>query len=203
MERSKLPIVIAIIVAAIIGGLVAAYYAKQDAALDKTSDSTNTTKHTTDKPDSNKVSTDNSKKELINVAVYFAKKDNSTSDGSDSTAVMRGSDRVDIGTYSIEQLIAGPTPSEADRGLFSPLKGVLSDTSNCDGKDFSLSVANSVGTIKFCRTITSGGVGDDARIKASVERTLKQFSTVESVRILTAGGDCFGDGSGQNRCLDE
>ena len=106
-----------------------------------------------------------------------------------------------MGTFTIEQLIAGPTSTEASNGLFSPIKGKLQGDSNCSGKDFSLSVADRTARLKFCKTVASAGIGDDARITSTVTDTLKQFSSVDSVVILTRDGNCFGDQSGQNRCL--
>lgn len=73
-------------------------------------------------------------------------------------------------------------------------------SSNCGG-DFNLSLSGGVARLKFCRTIPSAGIGDDARVKSSVDATLQQFSTVNSVIVLTKEGDCYGDMSGENFCL--
>ncbi len=41
----------------------------------------------------------------------------------------------------------------------------------------------------------------DARIKAEITKTLTQFPTITSVTIITREGHCFGDLSGQDKCL--
>jgi hypothetical protein len=56
-------------------------------------------------------------------------------------------------------------------------------------------------TLRFCRTIVSPGIGTDARIQAEINATLKQFSSIKKVVILNKDGHCFGDTSGQERCL--
>lgn len=143
----------------------------------------------------------NNDRQVLSLAVYFSKEPDSFDDFTYTEAVTRSSSRIDMGTYTIEQLIAGPSEIEASRGLRSPLKGKLQGESNCSGKDFTLSVAERVARLRFCRTIASAGIGDDARITATVSDTLEQFSSVDSVVILTRDGDCFGDQSGQNLCL--
>lgn len=55
--------------------------------------------------------------------------------------------------------------------------------------------------LKFCRSVVSAGIGDDARIKSSLTATLKQFSSIRSVILLDRNGNCLGDMSGENRCL--
>jgi hypothetical protein len=56
-------------------------------------------------------------------------------------------------------------------------------------------------TVQFCRTYSSAGVGADARVTAEVTATLKQFSNIKKVVILTTTGHCVGDESGQDMCL--
>jgi hypothetical protein len=56
-------------------------------------------------------------------------------------------------------------------------------------------------TLSFCRTTSSPGVGTDGRIQSEINATLKQFSNIKKVVILTVDGNCFGDESGQNQCL--
>lgn len=143
----------------------------------------------------------NNDREVLSLAIYFSKDPESYNDFTYTEAVTRDSNRIDMGTFTLEQLIAGPSQTEASRGLFSPLKGKMQGESNCDGKDFTLSVAERVARLRFCRAISSSGIGDDARITTAVSDTLKQFSSVDSVVILTRDGNCFGDQSGQNVCL--
>ena len=140
--------------------------------------------------------------QTLALAVYFSKEPESLDDFTYTRAVTRNSDRADMGTYTIEQLIAGPANTEVSQGLFSPLKGKLQGESNCGGKDFALAVSERIARLRFCREIVSGGVGDDARITSTISDTLEQFSSVDSVIILTRDGNCFGDLSGQNQCLN-
>jgi hypothetical protein len=56
-------------------------------------------------------------------------------------------------------------------------------------------------TLRFCRATNSPGIGADARILAEINATLKQFSSIKNVAVLTQAGNCFGDESGQNNCL--
>lgn len=142
----------------------------------------------------------NSDKQMLSLLVYVSKDPESLDDFTYTQAIDRSSNRIDVGTYTIEQLITGPTEVEASTGLFSPLKGKLQGESNCAGKDFTLAVANRIARLKFCRLIASGGIGDDARITTTVTKTLEQFSSVDSVTIMTRDGNCFGDLSGRDQC---
>lgn len=128
--------------------------------------------------------------------------------------VDRVSPTVAVGTFAIQLLIAGPTLSEQHDGLFTELNTMLSGPSNCSaplpvgGPDFTLTL-NKKGTVaepgtatlKFCRSISSPGVGADARVQAQINATLKQFSSIKKVVILTKDGHCFADASGQDLCL--
>jgi len=55
--------------------------------------------------------------------------------------------------------------------------------------------------MKFCRQLTSPGIGADARVRAEITATLKQFPRIKEVVILTKDGHCFGDESGKDFCL--
>lgn len=149
------------------------------------------------------------------VKVYFSK--SPTSLNTDFTAVYpveRVSPTLAVGTFSIQLLIAGPTPDEQKAGYFTELNTLLSGPSKCSaplpvgGPDFTLTLdkrgtmtQKGTATLQFCRSITSPGIGADARVKAEIEATLKQFSTITNVVILTENGHCFGDESGTDQCL--
>ena len=135
-------------------------------------------------------------------SIYFSKNPESLNDFTFTTAVERSTTRTDVATYSIEQLIAGPNAAEKARSLFSPLENNLTGTSNCNDKDFTLAVSNETATLKFCKTVESSGVGDDARIQSTVNNTLTQFTTVKKVTILDKNNNCFGDQSGLNLCKE-
>jgi hypothetical protein len=144
------------------------------------------------------------------VLVYFSKGQASLDDPSAVFPVPRVSPTPAVATYAMEQLIAGPTPSEKGAGYFTELTTVLhrSEPSNCGDADFRLTLDHRGGTpqpgtatLQFCRPTTSPGIGADARITAEITRTLTQFATITTVVILNRNGDCFGDLSGLNRCL--
>jgi hypothetical protein len=128
--------------------------------------------------------------------------------------VDRMSPTIAVGTFSIQLLIAGPTISERNAGFFTELNTMLSGPSNCSaplpvgGPDFILTLnmkgpypETGTATVKFCRSINSPGIGADARVQAEITATLKQFTNIKKVVILTQDGHCFGDGSGKDLCL--
>lgn len=128
--------------------------------------------------------------------------------------VDRTSPTIAVGTFALQLLIAGPTLSEQQAGYFTELNTMLSGPSNCSGSlpvggpDFKLtlnmkgSVAEQgTATVQFCRSLTSAGIGADARVTAEINATLKQFPDIKKVVILTENGHCFGDLSGKDFCL--
>jgi len=133
---------------------------------------------------------------LKKVQVFFPKRN--SEDFTYVEPVWRTTSSQGLAQFSIEQLIAGPTSQEKARNLMAPIQ--LRDRSNC-GKDFTLSISNGVATLKFCKSVLSSGVGDDGRQKSSINATLKQFSTINSVIILDKNGNCLSDQSGENSCL--
>jgi hypothetical protein len=149
------------------------------------------------------------------VKVYFSKSPTSlNSDPSTVYPVDRVSPTLAVGAFSIQLLIAGPTPEEQKVGYFTELNTMLSGPSKCStplpvgGPDFTLTLdkrgtvmQKGMATLQFCRSITSSGIGADARVKAEINATLKQFSTITGVVILTQDGHCFGDESGMDSCL--
>ncbi len=130
------------------------------------------------------------------------------------TAVNRVSPTAHVEEFSIQMLIAGPTVEERASGLFSELNDAFSGGSNCagslpvDGPDFILTLnmkgttpSPGTATLKFCRPTTLPGEGTGARIKAEINATLLQFSSIKQVVILGQDGNCWDDLSGQNLCL--
>jgi hypothetical protein len=134
----------------------------------------------------------------VSLKVFFSKNPESMNDFTYTQVVIRSTSRSDVGAYVIEQLIAGPAASEISTGLVTPLK--LSGESNCGGKDFGLNIVNKVATLKFCKLIKTSGIGDDGRVKSVIRESLKQFSTIDKVVILTKDNACFGDESGLDLC---
>ena len=133
---------------------------------------------------------------LKKIQVFFPKRD--SQDFTYVEPVLRTTSSQGLAQFSIEQLIAGPTSQEKARNLIAPIQ--LQGSSNC-GKDFTLSISNGVATLRFCKSVLSSGSGDDGRQKSSINTTLKQFSTINSVIILDRNGNCLGDQSGENICL--
>jgi hypothetical protein len=155
-------------------------------------------------------STSSTKSYLIKV--YFSKF--GVSDNSAVYAVDRFSPSLAVATFSLQSLIAGPTLSERDAGYYTEWNSTLSGPSSCNGShpnggpDFRLTLnmkgktsEQGTATVQFCRAYSSGGVGTDARVKAEITATLKQFSNIKKVVILSQDGQCIGDESGQNLCL--
>ena len=107
-----------------------------------------------------------------------------------------------VATAALAALVVGPTAEEQASGLFSELGGMLGGISDCAGADFRLSVAaDGQATVRFGRPTTSASVGQDARVLAEIEATLRQFPTVQQVRALSQSGHCLFDQSGLTRCL--
>ena len=149
------------------------------------------------------------------VKVFFSKFPDSLN-GNPSVVypVNRVSPTIAVATFSIQLLIAGPTLSEQQAGYFTELNTLFSGSSNCaaprpvGGPDFTLTLdtkgsiaEKGTATLKFCRLTTSAGIGADARVMAEINATLKQFSNIKKVVILTRDGHCFGDLSGKDMCL--
>lgn len=123
---------------------------------------------------------------------------------------------ADLEAFSIQLLIAGPTPTERSAGYFSELNSLFTGpSSGCDaanptigGPDFTLKLntkgntpEQGTATLRFCRPTGSPGIGTDGRVKVEITRTLEQFSSIKKVVILLQNGQCFGDESGANLCL--
>lgn len=144
----------------------------------------------------------------IKVKVYFSKSATTYEHPEQVYPVMRTSPDTKVGTFAIEQLIAGPTDQEKSAGYLSVLHDSLTGSSNC-GADFTLTLDKKgtvdqpgTATLQFCRQITSSGIGQDARIRSEIIATLTQFPTIKKVVILNTAGHCFGDMSGQDMCLN-
>jgi hypothetical protein len=149
------------------------------------------------------------------VKVFFSKSPESIETNFSAVyAVNRMSPTSAVGTFAIQLLIAGPTLSEQQAGYFTELNTMLSGPSNCSaplpvgGPDFRLTLdkkgtvtETGTATVKFCRSLTSPGIGADARVTAEINATLKQFSGIKKVVIFTEDGHCFGDESGKDLCL--
>jgi spore germination protein GerM len=132
------------------------------------------------------------------VKIFFSQAPDNELDFTATTGVTRTTSREDVATFVIEELIKGPSSSEKTLKLENQI--LQEGNSNCGGKDFTLIIEKKVATLKFCKLVVTNGIGTDARIKNQIEKTLKQFDTIEKVVMLTSNGSCFGDLSGTDVC---
>ena len=149
------------------------------------------------------------------VQVYFSRFQDSLNNYNAVFPVNRVSPTlITVATFAIQLLIAGPTLAERSEGYFSEFNSILTGPSSCSapyptgGPDFTLTLnmkgstpAPGTATLHLCRATNSPGVGADARIQAEINATLKQFSNIKNVVVLTQAGHCFGDESGLDHCL--
>ena len=135
------------------------------------------------------------------VRVFFSRRPESDDDFTAVFPVTRTAPDAGIAAAALRALIAGPTPAEAVGGYFSELGSMLVGPSTCGGPDFTIRIDAGLATVRFCREISSAGIGQDARAQSALQATLRQFSTVQRVRLLGPNGDCLFDMSGENRCL--
>lgn len=152
--------------------------------------------------------------QMYPIKVFFSKYPEVNTNLNAVAPVDRISPTVGVGTFAIQLLIAGPTTTERSAGYFSELNSLFTSPSTCanlypvGGPDFTLTLNKKgnvteagTATLRFCRLISSPGIGADARVTAEINATLKQFTIIKKVVILTISGSCFGDESGQNLCL--
>lgn len=142
------------------------------------------------------------------VRVFFSKHPESDNAVTAVFPVGRVSPTLGVATYATQQLIAGPTASEATAGYFTPLPGALSGASNCGGSDFQLALdmkgatpETGTATLRFCRATMLPGDLAGGYITAEITATLMQFPNIHKVVILNSAGSCFDDLSGMNACL--
>lgn len=142
------------------------------------------------------------------VLVYFSRHPDTDNNPAAVFAVHRTAPSLQVATYAIQQLIAGPTPSETAANYFTPLPGSLTGSSNCGGPDFQITLnmkgttpETGTATLRFCRPTQLAGDLTGGIISAEINATLKQFSSIHKVVILNSSGSCFDDLSGQNLCL--
>ena len=148
------------------------------------------------------------------IKVFFSKTPDSENSLNAVFSVTRMSPTAQVETYAVQLLIAGPTPEERAAGYYSELNALLNGLPLCPslgpvgGPDFTLTLntkgstpQTGVATLKFCRATLSPGEGTDARVMAELKATLLQFASIKQIAVLNIQGHCFGDLSGQDRCL--
>lgn len=137
------------------------------------------------------------------IQVYFPKMPESRNNVDYVEPVTRSTDRVDVADFALEQLAQGPNSSEQGRGFVDPLDFQGASEAFCGDRNFRIGIIENLAYVQFCRTVATAGIGDDARIQSAVKSTLQQFSTVDSVLLLTQNGSCWPGLSGQNTCFDD
>ncbi len=137
----------------------------------------------------------------IPIRVFFSRRPGSESAYSSVFPVSRVAPDRAVATAALARLIEGPTAAERSAGYFSELGSALTGPSSCAGQDFRIAIADGTATVRFCRAIKSGGIGQDARTRSQIEATLRQFPTIRTVKLIASSGHCLFDGSGQDRCL--
>ena len=135
------------------------------------------------------------------VTVYFSRRPESEHDFAAVYPVTRTAPDAGVARAALNALIAGPTPEEAANGYFSELGRMLDGPSTCGGPDYAIQIEAGTATVTFCRRVVSAGIGQDARVTNAVTATLRQFPTVQRVRLLDNEGGCLFDMSGLDRCL--
>jgi len=119
------------------------------------------------------------------VKVYFGHDEKSFSDPNYTESVNRTTTRNDVEVFAIEELIKGPTEEEQDMNLANFFL-FLDGESNCNGKDFTLSVSNKVATLQFCKDIIPITYGET--VENSFKNTLTQFDSIDTVVIKYKNG---------------
>ncbi len=102
-------------------------------------------------------------------------------------------------TYAVQLVIAGPTLGEQSAyHVYSEVNEILTGFSNCQHRDFKITLnqrgpkpETGTATLQFCRETQSPGIGADARITTQITATMRQFSSIKKVVILTRGGHCL------------
>jgi hypothetical protein len=144
------------------------------------------------------------------VKVFFSKSPDSLNNINVVFPVNRVSPTTAVATFTIQLLLAGPTLSERNAGYFSEFNSILTGPSSCSapgGPDFKITLnmkgstpAPGTATLRLCRATSSPGIGADYRILDEINATLKQFSNIKTVVVLTQTGHCF-PALGPDLCL--
>ncbi|MEI7578541.1 MAG: DUF333 domain-containing protein [bacterium] len=149
-------------------------------------------------------------KATIDVYLFDQKKFNQSDNPNSDyvTKVTRTTTRKDIAAFAVEEIIKGPSAAEINQGLGQTFKKDsftwFTGNSNCSGNDFTISINSGKATVKFCRSTTLSGDMSGFIVEQQIVKTLKQFPTIQSVRILNVAGDCYNDmkGVGAEECYE-
>lgn len=193
MSKRNLIVTVIIVAAVLVAGVVAFWYLWPQPASAPSQPSQTTQTSQPSKQEQPKEPT------KYPVKVYFSKHPESDEDPTRVFPVDRVASDSGVGTYAIKQLLVGPTASEQDAGYFSNVR-VRDDSSNCGGADFTLKIDQGTATLQFCRTFDALGVVSDGQAEQSILATLRQFSSIKKVVVLTKDGHCQFDLSGEDHC---
>lgn len=116
-------------------------------------------------------------------------------------AKQRTTTRKDVAAFAVEEIIKGPTAEEMKDGLDASFgEGKLvrfTNTSNCSGRDFKVSIIDRKATVQFCRSVEYSGDFSGSFITSQIVSSINQFRSVDQTRVLTREGVCFNDMSGR------
>src|SRR5690606_19513063 len=147
----------------------------------------------------------------VEVLVYFFNQNKFDAAESDIfSETKRLSTREDIATFTLEQIIDGPTEEDFNTNLGitrsfddpavsdDPFLATIEGESNCGGPDFEItSLTGKIATVKFCKRVVTTGDFSSGIIFEQFRKTLTQFPTIEKVRVLRNDNTCFNDSTEQ------
>jgi hypothetical protein len=145
--------------------------------------------------------TSNDETPTTTIQVFFSKDPDSFTSANKVFPVDRKvTDNQDPNILAVAGLIAGPTEDEQNQGFIGGI--TLSGDSNCDGKDFNLSVNGGTVKMQLCRHYVSDGSTSDTQLLAQMNRTLGQIPTVSKIILLDNNGNCLFDKAKSKLCLE-
>ncbi len=133
------------------------------------------------------------------ITVYFSKNPDSENDPNAVYPVTRSAGDQSAVNVAINELIAGPNPSEKASGYYGGL--LLDGQSSCGGQDFTLRIEGETAKLQFCRHHISYGSVQDTRELAQITNTLKQLGNITKVLVLNQDGNCLFDSTKLNTCM--
>ena len=143
------------------------------------------------------ITPNNSGQYLLKVYMFSDDKFNEPGQSDYTTVLDRQTPRQDIATYTVEQILRGPTANEVESGLRPTFGGEypvsLSGSSQCGIKNFDikLDVKNYLAKVTFCRELAFHEDWGPKLLMSQIRKTLIQFDKILKVQILTKDGNCL------------
>lgn len=143
------------------------------------------------------ITPNNSGQYLLKVYMFSDDKFNEPGEPDYTTVLDRQTPRQDIATYTVEQILRGPTANEIENGLRPTFGGeypvALSGSSQCGIKNFdiNLDVKNYLAKVTFCRELAFHEDWGPKLLISQIRKTLIQFDKILKVQILTKDGNCL------------